>query len=98
MQIMIDDHEMMTKIKVALPYNFDPLMFVWDNVPWGEQTLHALTSKLLKMESSMKHKQNIFAETTKSEVIYTSKPNDVNASNGASGSKQHRRTRKFSKL
>jgi hypothetical protein len=50
------------------------------------------------MESSMKHKQNIFAETTKSEVIYTSKPNDVNASNGASGSKQHRRTRKFSKL
>jgi len=84
---MIDDHEMMTKIKVALPYSFDPLPFMWDSVPWGEKTLHALTSRLLKMESSMKHKQDTFAETTKSEVIYASKPNNINASNGASGSK-----------
>jgi hypothetical protein len=34
MQVTIDDHEMMTKIKVALPYNFDPLMFMWDSVLW----------------------------------------------------------------
>jgi len=50
------------------------------------------------MELSMKHKQDTFTETTNSEVVYASKPNDVNTSNGASGSKQHMRTRKLSKL
>jgi hypothetical protein len=52
----------------------------------------------MKMELSMKHKQDIFAKTTKSEVIYASKPNGINTSNGASGSKQHRRTIKISEL
>jgi hypothetical protein len=46
----------------------------------------------------MKHKQDTFAKTTKLEVIYASKPNDINASNGASGSKHHKRTGKISEL
>jgi hypothetical protein len=49
-----------------LPSSFDPLLFAWDNVPLGSQTLLGLQSRLIKFQNKIRdHAQQLEAPSDK---------------------------------
>ena len=50
----ITEQQLISKIICGLPSSFDPLLLAWDNLPAADQSLLALQSRLIKLQSKLR--------------------------------------------
>ena len=50
----ITEQQLISKIICGLPSSFDPILLAWDNLPVANQTLLALQSRLIKLQSKLR--------------------------------------------